>query len=140
MRKRVLPLLILLAITPTAYAATGYRLVGHPRVPVSRLSKQAVSQIFMRRTVKWTDGTAIVAIDQSPQSPVRVRFTSSVFGKSVPAIVSYWRQQIFAGREVPPIEESSEAEVLARLRRTAGAIGYVSEEAAVDGLRVIEVE
>jgi hypothetical protein len=70
---------------------------------------------------------------------VRVSFTSAFHGKSVSAVVNYWQQQIFAGRDVPPVEKSSDAEVLATLRSTPGAIGYVSEEASIDGLNVIVV-
>ena len=55
------------------------------------------------------------------------------------AVKSYWNQQIFSGRDVPPVEKKSDAEVLTFVRSTPGAIGYVSDAAAVDGVRVVTV-
>ena len=45
---------------------------------------------------------------------------------SVQMIAEFWRQQIFSGRNVPPVEKASDAEVLDFVRGNPGAIGYVS--------------
>jgi hypothetical protein len=41
-------------------------------------------------------------------------------------IAEFWRQQIFSGRNVPPVEKASDSEVLEFVRSNPGAIGYVS--------------
>jgi ABC-type phosphate transport system substrate-binding protein len=138
MRMRIASLLILAGLAHAGYAA-GFRIVGNPRVPISSLSKSAVSDIFMKRISKWDDGTPIVVVDQTPDSPARISFTTAVYNKNVTAIVSYWQQQIFAGRNVPPVEQSTEQEVLNTLRNTPGAIGYVSDKLTIQGLKVIEI-
>ena len=63
-----------------------------------------------------------------------------VLGKTVSAVKSYWQQQIFAGREVPPVEKTSDAEVIAFVKANRGAVGYVSDTAAVTGVRVLRVD
>jgi hypothetical protein len=49
-----------------------------------------------------------------------------VHGKSVTAIKTYWQQQVFSGRDVPPVERPGDAEVVAYVRENVNAIGYVS--------------
>ena len=51
----------------------------------------------------------------------------------ISAVESYWQQQIFAGKEVPPAAKPSDEEVLAYVRSTPGAIGYVSAGASTTG-------
>jgi hypothetical protein len=63
-----------------------------------------------------------------------------VLSKSVSSIKAYWQQQIFSGRDVPPPEKQSEAEVLEFVRSNATAIGYVSPVAVLPrGVRVLTV-
>ena len=60
--------------------------------------------------------------------------------KSVSAVKSYWQQQIFSGRGVPPTERSTDSEVLAYVRSNPNAIGYVSSAAALGGsVKVVTV-
>ena len=66
-------------------------------------------------------------------------FSKSIHGKTAAAVKSYWNQQIFSGREVPPVEKKSDAEVLSFVRSTPGAIGYVSDTASTDGVRVVTI-
>jgi ABC-type phosphate transport system substrate-binding protein len=42
-------------------------------------------------------------------------------------VKSYWQQQIFSGRDVPPPEKQTENDVVAFVRSNPGAIGYVSK-------------
>jgi ABC-type phosphate transport system substrate-binding protein len=132
-------LLVFLSALP-AFAGNGYRVIANPSVKSSVLSKTTVSSIFMKRTMKWDDGTAIVAFDQSEKSPARATFSTDVLGRSAGAVKNYWNQQIYSGRDLPPVEKASDEEVLSVVRSTPGAVGYVSETADVSRVKVIEVQ
>ena len=55
--------------------------------------------------------------------------------------MAYWQKMIFSGREVPPPEKTSSAEVVAYVRANRGAIGYVAADAALGaGVRVLKIE
>jgi len=125
-------------VTGTAQAAS-YKIIVNNSVPVASLSKKAASDLFLKKTTKWEDGTAVMPVDQTDSSTAREGFSKAVHGKPAAAVKSYWNQQIFSGREVPPVEKKTDAEVLSFVRSTAGAIGYVSDAAAVDGVRVVTV-
>ncbi len=125
-------------ITGTAHAAA-YKIIVNNSVPVSSLSKKAASDLFLKKTTKWENGSAVMPVDQLDSSTAREGFSKAVHGKTAAAVKSYWNQQIFSGRDVPPVEKKSDAEVLAFVRSTAGAIGYVSDGASAEGVRVVTI-
>lgn len=125
-------------ITGTAQAAS-YKLIVNNSVSVNSLSKKAVSDLFLKKATKWESGAAVTPVDQLDSSNTREGFSKAVHGKTAAAVKSYWNQQIFSGRDVPPVEKKSDAEVLAFVRSTTGAIGYVSEAASAEGVRVVTV-
>ena len=125
-------------ITGTAQAAS-YKVIVHNSVSVSSLSKKAASDLFLKKTTKWESGAAVTPVDQLDSSNTREAFSKAVHGKTAAAVKSYWNQQIFSGRDVPPVEKKSDAEVLSFVRSTAGAIGYVSDGASVEGVRVVTI-
>jgi len=55
-------------------------------------------------------------------------------------VKSYWQQQIFSGRDVPPVEKSSDAQVVAFVKQNPGAIGYVAEGTDTAGTKVVTVQ
>jgi len=138
-RTIVLALLVVASWHTTAIAA-GYKVIVNNGNDTSSLAKKDLVQYFLKKTAKWSDGTPVVAVDQTEKSAARERFTLEIHGKSVSAVKSYWQQQIFSGRDVPPVEKSSDAEVIAFVRNNRDAVGYVSEETPVSGVKVIDVQ
>lgn len=141
--KRFIGLLLMLAVSSAwssgAYAAS-FKVIVNDSVKARSLSKKTVSDYFLKKAKKWTDGTAVVPVDQIESSAVRDQFSRAVHGKPPAAIKSYWNQQIFSGRDVPPVEKKSDAEVLAYVKANPGAIGYVADTTETDGVRVVTLE
>ena len=129
-----------LAVLAGAAEAGDYKIVAHPSVPVSSLSRAAVSSYFLKKADRWPDGTPIVPVDQAPSSPLRASFTREIHDKSAEMISAYWQKQVFSGRAAPPSAKASDAEVLAYVRSTPGAIGYVSAGASTAGVKEIRLE
>jgi ABC-type phosphate transport system substrate-binding protein len=120
-------------------AASGYKVVVHPSNPVTSLSREELQKCFLRKSLSWPSGRAIAVVDLEKDSPTRAAFSRDVLGKSVDQVVAYWRQQIYAGRAVPPPEKASSAEVLAFVGSHEGAIGYVPEDAGTRDVKVVAV-
>jgi ABC-type phosphate transport system substrate-binding protein len=71
---------------------------------------------------------------------VRESFAREVLNKSVAQVRSYWQQQIFSGRDVPPPEKPTEDDVLAYVRANPNAIGYVSRTANIGrGVKIVSL-
>jgi len=138
-RSILLALLVAVSWHGAAMAA-GYKVIVNNANGKSSLAKKDLAQLFMKKTAQWSDGTPVVAVDQTEKSAVRERFTLEVHGKSVSAVKSYWQQQIFSGRDVPPVEKSSDAQVIAFVKQNAGAIGYVADTADTSGVKVVAVQ
>ena len=108
--------------------------------PVESMKRSEVSKLFLKKIRTWEHGVVVLPVDLVGTSPVRDKFSREVHGKSVTTVKNYWQQQIFSGRNAPPPEKSSDAEVLAFVKASPGAIGYVSGEADVEEVKVLKVE
>ncbi len=130
--KLVLALAAFLVATPALSAQQGgYRLIVNAANPVSTLEARDVSRMFRKEITRWKDGSAVAPVDQRTQAPARAAFSQKVHGRSVQMIAEFWRQQIFSGRNVPPVEKASDSEVLDFVRSNPGAIGYVSSSTSL---------
>jgi ABC-type phosphate transport system substrate-binding protein len=139
---RIRTLLTTLALLAVAHVAQaqGYKVVAHPSTPATSLSKSHVSRLFLKKVTSWSDGTAVTPVDQDRTSRIRQAFSADVHRKDPDAVAAYWQKQIFSGRGVPPVVKSSDGQVLAFIRSTPGAVGYVSAGASTSGVKSIDVE
>jgi ABC-type phosphate transport system substrate-binding protein len=120
-------------IAPAAARAQGYVVIVNAAGAAS-LSKDEVSKAFLKK------GSGLVAVDQSKGAAVRDAFSKAVLGRPASAVATYWQQQIFAGKDVPPAEKSSDADVVAFVKANPKAIGYVSAGADVAGVKTVTLQ
>ena len=140
MNRRSFSLLVALVLLgPVSGWAAEFQVIVHESNPTDILTKEQLARMFLKKVVKWDTGTPIIPVDQAPITAVRVAFTRIVHGKPMGAIASYWQQQIFAGREVPPAEKAGDAAVLAFVKATPGAIGYLSPGVSTEGAKVLSI-
>lgn len=136
---RTVAILVGVLVTAASATADGFKVVVHPSNTISNISKSDLSAYLLKRKVAWPDGTPVVPVDQPEKSEVRAALLRDVFGRSASAIKSYWHQQIFSGRAVPPVERASDQQVVAFVQASPGAIGYVAESTPVGNLKVVAV-
>jgi ABC-type phosphate transport system substrate-binding protein len=118
-----------------------YKIVVNETNPVSTLTREELSRIFLKKVTTWRDKRSVQLVDLAESSPVRQSFTKQVHGREVASVKSYWQQMIFSGRAVPPPEKVSDADVLAYVAANPAAIGYVSAAAQVPaGLKVVSIQ
>jgi ABC-type phosphate transport system substrate-binding protein len=132
--------LSVLALVPAARLhAQGWVVIVNSQNPISELSKDDVSKLMLKKTDKWKSGADVFPIDFGNES-VKDAFCKAVHGRPASAIKSYWQQQLFAGKEVPPPEMTSEKDVIGFVRSNPNAIGYVSATADLgSGVKVVAV-
>ena len=66
-------------------------------------------------------------------------FSQEILGRSLDMVESHWQAQVFSGRGTPPTGVANDQAVLDFVRRTPGAVGYVSRGASTSGVKVITV-
>ncbi|MGH7522636.1 MAG: substrate-binding domain-containing protein [Gemmatimonadales bacterium] len=102
-----------------------YRVVVHTSNSVTRLSRDQVSKIFLRKVTLWDNRQPVLPVDQTAESPVRRAFTKQIHQRTIASVQTWWQQQTFAGVGVAPPERATDTEVLEYIRKYPGAIGYI---------------
>lgn len=126
--------------TPGVVRGDGFVVVVNDQNSVVALPRGRVSRFFLKKALRWDSGVPVQPVDLPSGSPVREAFSRRVLEKSVGSVRAYWQQQIFSGREVPPIEKPTDEAVLEFVRTNPAAIAYVSSSATLPrGVRTIDV-
>lgn len=117
-----------------------FRMLIHPENPTSSLSKEFVTDVFLKRVTRWQEGETVHPVDQRADTGVRRAFSESVLRRSVAAVKRYWQQRIFSGRDLPPPEFESDEAVVSYVLKHRGAIGYVSGGAKLGGAKAVLIQ
>lgn len=130
-----------LAGGPADAADVAVAILVNANNPTSSLSTEDVAKLFLKKTTKWpASGEKVMPVDLHEQSAVRESFSKQFHGKGTAAIKAYWQKMIFSGRDVPPPEKTSVADVAAYVRTNAGGVGYVpASYDAGAGVKVLQV-
>jgi ABC-type phosphate transport system substrate-binding protein len=102
-----------------------FRIVGHPDLPVREVAKKELAAVFLARTERWSDGTAAIPVDQSMRATIRTDFSHDVLGLSMLGVQAHWQKAMSEGQR-PPVVRATDADVVAFVATTPGAVGYVS--------------
>jgi ABC-type phosphate transport system substrate-binding protein len=117
-----------------------FKMIVNASNPVSAMTTAQISNLFLKKATTWENGRKALPVDQVEASAARKNFSEVILKKETHTVVSYWQQQIFSGRGVPPPEKGSDREVTAYVQENADAIGYVSANASLDeSVKVIRV-
>jgi hypothetical protein len=139
----LLPLLlavVLLAGTGGPADAAEVVVVVNAVNPVSSLSLDDISKLFLKKTSKWPDGGKVMPVDLIDTSALRESFSKQIHGRGAAAIKAYWQKMIFSGQDVPPPEKATIGEALSYVRSNPGAIGYAPAGADLGpGLKILKV-
>jgi ABC-type phosphate transport system substrate-binding protein len=128
---------LLAALPAAAHGQEGFVLIANRANQVSVLSRDEASKLFLLKRSKWTTGQNARPVDQDEASPVRRLFSNAVHRMDVPSVKSFWQELVFSGKGDPPPERPSDADVVAFVRSTPGALGYVSAVTPADGVKTI---
>ena len=119
-------------------SAADFKVVAHPSVKASDISFDDLKRVFLATRTSLPDGSQV--------QPVLARAGAAHgaflrdLGKSDSALSTYYRSLVFTGKAAMPKICSSDAEVIAYVARTKGAIGYVSAEAKAPGTKTLELK
>jgi hypothetical protein len=127
-----------MALGQASSATAPYRVIIHPRNPAVSAERTFVADAFLKKTTRWRHGEPIRPVDLRDSTPRR-KFSETVLTRSVAAVRSYWQQQIFSGRGIPPPELDGDEAVIKFVMRNPGAIGYVSGHADLAEVKVLQV-
>lgn len=125
---------------PAVPDSRGYQVIVHPSNPAASLTRSQLADVYLKKQTAWPDGSAIEPVEPPEKSRTRTYFLYDVMdGRSALALKAFWQKKAISGR-MPPVEKTSEEDVVAFVRATPGAIGYVGPATAVPGVKVVQVK
>jgi ABC-type phosphate transport system substrate-binding protein len=115
--------------------------IAHPgSVGTETLSVANARAIFGMRQVKWPNGNLIRVFVLPDTHPAHVATCKEKLNVYPYQLRQSWDRLVFSGMAQAPVEVASEAEMVARVSTTPGAIGYVSRIQNNEKIRVINVQ
>jgi ABC-type phosphate transport system substrate-binding protein len=102
-------------------------------------SKSEIYDVFTGANSSLKDGTHVAPV-LLKAGAAHEAFLAAYVGKNDSAFQSSWRSLAFSGKAVMPKSMASEADVVAYVAHTTGAIGYISNATPHDGVKVLNVK
>lgn len=125
----------------TSTAADGaFKVIVNPDSTIEAIDRDTLRDAYLKKIVEWDDGEGIRPIDLPEGYPARDRFTEHVLRKTPAQLRTYWSQQIFSGKGVPPPEAESPEGVISYVLANKGAIGYVPVDVDPGKAKVVAIK
>jgi ABC-type phosphate transport system substrate-binding protein len=133
--KKVLSIAALFVCSIIASAAE-IKVIANPEVRASSVSLEELKGVFLATKTSLTDGSHVEPVLQKGGS-VHEAFAKEYLGKTDAALQTYYRSLVFTGKGSMPKTFGADADVVAYVAKTKGAIGYVSAGAATAGVKTL---
>jgi len=121
-------------------AAPTIAVIVSPERAEESINLAAVSLIFQRKRLFWSDGHRVLPLNLPAGEALRERFSLAVIGRSSDELEDYWNRLYYQGLRPPYVVGSSEA-MLRYVEANRDAIGYVdwcASDARVSVVGVID--
>jgi len=134
---------LLILFAGAAFSAAAYggdiKVIANPSVGASSLSTEELKGVFLATKTSLSDGSHVEPVLEKSGS-THEEFVRTYLGKTDAALQTYYRSLVFTGKASMPKALGSDAEVVAYVAKTKGAIGYVSAGATTAGVKILEVQ
>jgi hypothetical protein len=132
-------LLALTAVVFAPLAHADFYLVVQSANPQQALTQKEAVDLFMGRNRAFRNGDLAQVFDLPRDSASRADFYQQLTGMGPAQVNSYWARLMFSGQTMPPQSLADEAAMIATVKRSPGAIGWLRKEPADRQLRVLLV-
>ena len=133
-------MVVALAILASSVAwAGGLKIIANSSVQGKSISAAELKSVYLEEKNSLSDGTHVQPV-LTKGGPSYETFVRDYLDKSDPALQIYYRSLVFTGKGLMPKLVHSDADMVAYIVKTKGAIGYVSSGASVEGVKVLEVK
>jgi ABC-type phosphate transport system substrate-binding protein len=127
----------LIFVAAQSAAQSPIKVIAHSSVQVSQVSSEELKGVFLETRTSLADGHVVPVLLRA--GVVHAAFVRQHTGKTTAALENYYRSLVFTGKGAMPKMLASDAEMVAYVKITRGAIGYVSAESSTEGVKVLEV-
>lgn len=126
---------ILLILIP-AFSPAEVVVIVNANSKLVKMDNSTLQDIYMGRKHTFEDGSMALPIDQAK---LRAEFYPQLTNRPIEQINAYWARIMFSGEASPPRIFPDDASVISAVKENAGAIGYVSKESVVKGVKILTI-
>ena len=119
--------------------AADLKLIANLSVGANSVTADEIKAVFLATRSSLSDGSHVEPV-LLKGGPTHEAFLRDYVGKTGTAFETYFRSLVFTGKASMPKELASDADVVAYVAKTRGAVGYVSAGAATAGVKTLEVK
>jgi hypothetical protein len=131
--------IFLAAAAATNVFAGDIKIIANPSIGASAVSADELKGVFLATKSSLSDGSHVEPVLEKGGA-AHEAFLKQFIGKSDSAFETYYRSLVFTGKASMPKTTASDAEMIAYVARTKGAIGYVSAGASTAGVKTLDVK
>jgi len=117
---------------------TDVKVIANPSVAPSEISSDDLKAVFL--AVKTSIGGSQVEPVLGKSGRAHDAFLKGYLGKSDATLTAYFRGLVFTGKASMPKVCDSDAEVVAYVAKTKGAVGYIGAAVAAQGTKTLAVK
>jgi hypothetical protein len=119
--------------------AADVKIIANSSIGAAAVSLDEVKRVFLITKTSLADGTHVEPVIAT-SGAAHEAFLKEYLGKTDAALQTYYRSLVFTGKGSMPKALPSEADVVAYVSKTKGAIGYVSAGTNVSGVKVLDLK
>jgi TonB family protein len=113
------------------------KVIANPSVKAESISARELKSLYLEEKSS-INGTRVEPVIEK-RGPAHEAFLRDYLGQTDDELQKYYQTLVFTGRGSMPKMVSSDAEVVAYVAKTRGAIGYVGTDASVEGVRTLAI-
>ena len=127
----------LLAVCFPAAALDGAVVIANSSVAADSLTAEALKDIYTGKTKYWEGGQAVVIAVLPDKTDAALQ---QACGMDSSAFKTFWQRLAFSGRGQEPKRADDAAALVALVASTKGAIAIVPADAALNGVKKVEIK
>jgi len=110
--------------------------IANKDVPADTITKSELIDMYTLEIGLWDSGRNIVVFDLKPKGEVKDTFYNYL-GKSTSRMKSIWMKKLLSSGDDPPPAIESESLMLEKIKKTSGAIGYISSAMVDEEVKIL---
>lgn len=119
--------------------AGSVKIIANSSVKSDTISADELKSVFLGETSSLNDGSHVEPVLEKGGA-THEAFVKEYLGKSDSVLQIYYRSLVFTGKGSMPKAVRSDADVVAYVAKTKGAIGYVASGTRAEGVKTLEVK
>jgi hypothetical protein len=127
----------MLGVTALMHAAD-FKVIANNSVTANTVSAGDLKDVFLLDKDSLGGSHVEPVLDKG--GPAHEAFVKEYLGKNDSALQAFYRSLVFTGKASMPKTLNSDAEVVAYVAKTKGAVGYVSSTAPSEGTKTLVVK